>query len=226
MKSNDLRKVVYLSIAALSVLAVIVRIAVVKAERSRTVVSFLSELEHQGVPVMVKELEPIDIPLYTKFTILGSSEQSGSGFVTADIKDKIKAGNDIYFKDKDTPCGVIISVSESIDIDSGMFLVEAEFKSPVLKAGSIEVIYANTRTLENVLALPNEALGILEESYYIWVVEDAKAKKRVVEIGPRNDHKIVIESGVQTGDVVVFRGQNRLKEGLLVNIINKDIDIK
>ncbi|MDD5613966.1 MAG: hypothetical protein PHQ54_02710 [Candidatus Omnitrophica bacterium] len=222
MKNINFRKAVYLGIFFVSVFAILIRIAAVKTERSRPIISFISEWSSKGVPVMVKRVMPEDIAIYTKFTVVVNSDKTASGFVTADIKEKLKEGSRVYFAQKDLSVGVIVNVSDKVDIDSGMFAVNIEFNALFAKPDSIQVVFAHTEALERVLAVPNEALDISGDGYYLWVVEDARARKRKVEIGPRNDYQAIVKSGIQAGDLAVFNGQSQLKENVLVDIINED----
>ena len=221
IKNLNPRTKIYAAILLFSVLFVFIRIMIVQVDRNRPIVSFVSEWGRYGKPVTVEEIKAADIPAYTKFTVRSSADKSATGFVTADIKDKLKQGQDVYFTDNGIPCGVISNIGQELDINAGMFPVEVKFNAPVAALGSISVVFARTQTLQKVLVVPNEILDMSGDSYYLWKIENGKARKIKVKIGSRDNYGAVIAEGVQSGDLIVFSGQSQLKDNAPVNIINK-----
>ena len=53
---------------------------------------------------------------------------------------------------------------------------------------------------------------------YIYVYKDGKVSYQKVELGRRMGNKYEIVSGVENGDQVVITGQNRLSNGMEVEI--------
>lgn len=222
IKNLNLRTKIYAAILFFSILSVFIRIVLVQADRSRPIVSFVSEWGRDGKPVTVEEIKIADTPVYTKLTVNNSSNKTASGFVTADIKDKLKQGQDVYFTDNGIPCGTISIIGQELDINTGMFPVGVEFNIPVDTLGSISVVFARTSTLQKVLVVPNEILDISGDNYYLWKIENGKARKIKVKIGSRDSYGAVIAEGIQAGDLIVFSGQSRLKDNDPVNIINRE----
>jgi len=217
------RTKIYAAILLICAIAVLIRIAVVQIERSRPIVSFVSEWSKYGKPVTVKEIKTADIPVYVKFTVKTNSDKTAFGFVTADIKDKLKEGQDVYLTENGgSSCGRISKISEELDINTGMFPVEVEFNAPVTALGSISVVFAATSTLQKVLVVPNEILDMSGDNYYLWKIENGKARKIKVKIGLRNSYGAVIADGIQDGDWVIFSGQSQLKDNEKVNIIHSE----
>jgi multidrug efflux pump subunit AcrA (membrane-fusion protein) len=194
----------------------------VQIERSRPIVSFVSEWSKCGLPATVEKIKAADIPVYTKFTVSSSSDKLAYGFVTADIKDKLKEGQDVYLTDNGIPCGMISNIGQELDINTGMFPVEVEFNAPVAAFGSISVVFARTSTLQKVLVVPNEILDMSGDNYYLWKIENGKARKIKVKIGSRDSYGAVIAEGIQSGDLIVFSGQSQLKDNEKVNIIHSE----
>ena len=211
IKNLNSRKRIYAAILLFIVFSVFVRIMLVQAERNRSIVSFVSEWNKFGKPVVVKAIKATDTPVYAKFTVINTSVKSASGFVTGDIKDKLKVGQKIYFTDKGNSCGVISGLGQELDIDTGMFPVEVEFDKS-RDPGVAFVVCAHTSTLHNVLAVPNEVLDIAGDEYFIWKDENGLAKKRKVVIRLRNGYGAIISEGLQSGDKVIFSGQSMLED--------------
>jgi len=55
-----------------------------------------------------------------------------------------------------------------------------------------------------------------EQGSYVWVVDGAKAVRRDVETGRRLDERILITSGLSSGDRMVVKGGELLREGAAV----------
>jgi RND family efflux transporter MFP subunit len=55
-----------------------------------------------------------------------------------------------------------------------------------------------------------------EQGSYVWVVDGAKAVRRDVETGRRLDERILITSGLSSGDRMVVKGGEILREGAAV----------
>jgi len=223
IKNLNPRTKIYAALILVGIIAVLIRIVIVQFERSRPITSFFSEWAKFGKPVAVREIKKSDIPVYTKFTVRRDSERSASGFVTADIKDKLKKGQEVYSTENGgTPCGKISNIGQELDINTGMFPVEVEFNAPVAALGSISVVFARTSTLQKALVVPNEILDISGDNYYLWKVDDGRSKRTQVKIGSRDSYGAVIAEGIQSGDLIVFSGQSQLKDNEKVNIIHSE----
>ncbi|MGH9594161.1 MAG: efflux RND transporter periplasmic adaptor subunit, partial [Bryobacteraceae bacterium] len=66
----------------------------------------------------------------------------------------------------------------------------------------------------NAVVVPNEAVQTGQEGNYIYVVKaDRTVEVRQVTVGPRVDQDLVIDKGLQAGEIVVTQGQLRLQPG-------------
>ncbi|MEO1368361.1 MAG: efflux RND transporter periplasmic adaptor subunit [Acidobacteriota bacterium] len=78
------------------------------------------------------------------------------------------------------------------------------------------------RTLDDAVVVPLAATVELDESRAVYVVEDGRAVRRTVRLGPilRGDgdggDRVVVEEGLVAGDRLVLRGQRRLSPGQAV----------
>jgi hypothetical protein len=222
IKNFNFRTKVYAGIAAFIIIAIFVRVVLVQIDRGRPIVSFTSEWNRYGKPVVAKTIQAVDMPIYAQFTVMINSEGLASGFVTADIRNKLKESQDVCFAEDDVTCGKILKLGTEMDIYTGMFPVEIGFDTPIAKPGSIQIVFAHTETLPRVLVVPNNIIDISRDNYYLWKVTNGKAQKVRVGIGLRNGYGTVIEDGIRAGDQIVFVGQSALKENDKVNILDKD----
>ncbi|MCK4377822.1 MAG: efflux RND transporter periplasmic adaptor subunit [Deltaproteobacteria bacterium] len=69
-----------------------------------------------------------------------------------------------------------------------------------------------------VLAIPREALNRLpgSGSYYVFVIDDGRAHQLNIKVGLQQGERVEVISGLQPGELVVVKGQNRLQEGIPV----------
>lgn len=87
-----------------------------------------------------------------------------------------------------------------------------------LRAGTIAI--GSTVTLDlpvsaprKVVSVPKDALLQGRGGWMVYVVEDNKAQARPVEVGQAVRERIEIKSGLKAGDIVVVRGNERLRPG-------------
>ena len=213
------RKRIYAGILIFCLISAFIRIALVGFERGRSIVSFVSEWKRDGRPVTAQALQAQDIPVYTKFTLKKDSDKKASGFVTADIKEKLGAGQEVYSSTKGGPIGSISGIGQDLDQDTGMFSVQVDFVEPIVSANDFLVVFARTQTLKDVLVVSNDILDVRGDNYYLWKVENRKAKRVKVNIAQRNGYGSVIANGINPGDLIIRRGRSMLKEEDLVDIV-------
>ena len=76
-----------------------------------------------------------------------------------------------------------------------------------------------TRTAENVLSVPLDAVMSSEKGEYVYTVEGDKAALKYVETGLKSDTRAEITKGLNADDKVVVRGQYLVSKGSSVKII-------
>ncbi len=81
---------------------------------------------------------------------------------------------------------------------------------------------------QNVLAIPREALLRLpgSGSYYVFVVENGLAHQRNVKVGLQQGERAAVISGLNPGELVVVKGQNRLQDGIPVVLAGNQLQQK
>jgi len=81
---------------------------------------------------------------------------------------------------------------------------------------------------ENIITVPQTALGEEENISYVWVVNPkSRARKTTVETGSSSINEIEITSGLKEGDIIIIRPPNKLKNNDKVEIkdnkLNKNL---
>ncbi len=121
--------------------------------------------------------------------------------------------------------GVISRVYPELNIRTRTRTVEAKiFGSDVVELlpGMFARIKLELGAVEKAVLIPEKALVITPtEKQVVFVVEENKAKLRKVVIGLEQDHKVQIISGVKSGEKVVIAGNERLKDGVSVKVVEK-----
>ena len=139
---------------------------------------------------------------------------------------KVKKGMDVDVKldvyGDDVFKGKVSLVYPTIDPATRTFPVEIKIvnNDERVRPGMFARVTMNFGTMNHVVA-PDQA--IVKQSgagdRYIYVYKDGKVSYNKVELGRRMGNKYEIISGVSDGDQVVVTGQNRLTNGMEVEII-------
>jgi multidrug efflux pump subunit AcrA (membrane-fusion protein) len=141
----------------------------------------------------------------------------------AHLGDAVIARVDAY-PNRDFP-GRVSAINQSVDPNSRIFILEARFENPdaALKPG----MFARARVRQ-----PGGAPGIFiplaavvrdktTDSNQVFVVQDGKARLRVVSVGEPDGDSIRILSGVAAGDVVATSNRAELFDGVPVSAQNQ-----
>ncbi len=72
---------------------------------------------------------------------------------------------------------------------------------------------------QNALTIPRTALAGSIQEPEVYVVEAGKARLRPIVVGSEIGSKLTVLEGIQEGDLVVFNGQDNLKDGIAVTVV-------
>ncbi|MCM8812633.1 MAG: hypothetical protein NC924_01690 [Candidatus Omnitrophica bacterium] len=191
----------------------------VRSRRAETIVSMATEWEKAGKPVVVAVAERRPVAEYVKMTVRPSLPRGASGFVVREIRDRLAAGQDVYWHGQPgMRVGQIDAVAAAVDRSRGMFAVRLLFDQELAAAPEIMRVRAHVRTIPDALAVPPEAVRRAGDAWYVWKVSGTRVVKTAVTVAARTADTIVIRSGLVPGDRVVCRGQTLLVEGDTVRI--------
>lgn len=135
--------------------------------------------------------------------------------------DKVSVSTDIYpgiiFQ------GSVMSIAPKAD-EAHTYPVEISMKNSKthpLKAGMFGRVSFSTIEKTQALIIPRKALmGSIKEPK-VFVVHNNRAELRPVQTGSDAGTMLEIVSGINPGDLIVTNGQNNLRSGTKVTIINK-----
>lgn len=136
----------------------------------------------------------------------------------AHLGDAVTARVDAY-PGREFP-GKVSAINQSVDPNSRIFILEARFDNPdaALKPG----MFASARVRQpggtNGIFIPQAAVvrDKTTDSNQVFVVQDGKARLRVVSVGEADGDSIRILSGVAAGDLVATSNRSELYDGASV----------
>jgi len=71
----------------------------------------------------------------------------------------------------------------------------------------------NPQTTDNII-IPEKLVQIMSDNTrFVWLARDGKAKLQVVTIGNATSRGVIVESGLQQGDTLITEGQQKVSEG-------------
>jgi RND family efflux transporter MFP subunit len=121
--------------------------------------------------------------------------------------------------------GWIKRISPVVDPKSGTFKVTVGVTAPADQAppGLFVSVRIVTDTRQDTVLLPKEAVVYEGGDRYIFTVEGDKASKRRLNAGYENTTVIEALSDIQPGTPIIVLGQNGLKDGTAIRIVNESV---
>ena len=89
----------------------------------------------------------------------------------------------------------------------------------LLKPGLLMKVDIKLEEKMDSILIPEEALLSINKKHFVYVVQNDKAKLQLVKIGIRDNAYIEIESGLKSSDKVIYMGQEKLKNGSKIKIL-------
>lgn len=117
--------------------------------------------------------------------------------------------------------GEIYAVEPSVDEQTRTVLLRAKVPNPGvrLKPGQFARVSLTLGTRENAVIVPEQAIVPRGQDFYVFRVVDGKARLTRVELGLRRPGQAQIVSGLDAGETVVTDGQQRLRDGGMVKVV-------
>jgi multidrug efflux pump subunit AcrA (membrane-fusion protein) len=86
-------------------------------------------------------------------------------------------------------------------------------RAPKPKPGMSAVALLNVLTEKDAVAVPAAAVFREDGRDQVWVVEDGIAERRTIRLGAEGSATIAVDSGLETGELIVIRGADRVTPG-------------
>jgi membrane fusion protein (multidrug efflux system) len=120
-----------------------------------------------------------------------------------------------------TFAGKVASVDSRVDPGTRSVLVRAIVPNSegLLKPG----MFMNVRLARgaaDLLVVPEETLVPEQGDVFVYVVQDGKASKRRIQTGQRRVGSVQVTDGLQSGELVVTEGTQKLRDGASVAVVD------
>ncbi len=191
LKTRKSKNIIYLSVLIAVFGCFAYRFYCVANENNFDVFNIVRNDLKNGTPVDVLIMTKTDGILYEPITI-----KNNRGYVTGARVNTFKSGQDLG------DCK-IVSVSNSIDLDTGMHVIKTSSCTDGLK-------YAKNR--KNGFYVPTSAV----HGNIVYVVENDVARARNIEISDRDYQNVLVKSGLDENDIVVL---SNVKDNQKIKII-------
>ncbi len=162
-------------------------------------------------------------PLYVDFMIPASM---GGDAKMAVKKDKniisINSTNDVPGQGKWVK-GSLEFIDNQVDSKSSTLKLRGRIDNSagLLWPGQLVNASITLRVIEKAVVIPSTAIRARESGAFVYVVDKENvAKIRPVELGPRNEDFVAVESGLKVGEKVITAGQIGLRDGSKVKSEN------
>jgi membrane fusion protein (multidrug efflux system) len=123
--------------------------------------------------------------------------------------------------------GRILFINRQVDASTGTILLQAAFPNPsyMLRPGQFARIRAVIDVQGGAMLIPQRCVKELQGNYSVFVIgEDNKVVFREIEVaGSYGTSYFVVTSGLQAGDRVVYEGIQKIRTGLTVNPVVKEL---
>lgn len=116
--------------------------------------------------------------------------------------------------------GLVDFADPQVDPETGTFSVRAEMANPdrILLPGQITKVRLLLDVREDATVVPTKSVVIEKGGAYVFVIRpDSIAERRMIELGPEVDNRVIVERGVVPGEKIVVEGFHKLTHGDKVN---------
>jgi len=117
--------------------------------------------------------------------------------------------------------GRVASVSSAPNLLSGLYEVTVSFEGKIPKGLGAVTVDIPVKEVNNVLVVPRESVNIRGEKPALFVLENNKLTKKVVEIAGSNADVFWIKSGVKQNETIVVSDTRYFVGGEFVKVMTE-----
>lgn len=123
--------------------------------------------------------------------------------------------------------GVLTFISPLVERETRTLTVKAAIPNPegALRAGQFADVEVEIERRPDAVIVPETAIVPRSGQNFVFLVREGAAAQQAVETGVRQPGLVEVLSGVQAGDTVVVAGQQRLRDGMPVQVRLQDPDV-
>lgn len=175
----------------------------------------LGEMAAPGAPVVrIVATDRVKVTAGVPERYARSVQRGDSVLVTFDI-----------FPDREF-AGRVNYVGASVDPSSRTFPIEILLNNPegIMKPAMVANVRVQRDRLSDVLVVPQHVVLRSAEGYKVFVItpgDQPIAEARSVVLGPSSGNEVIIESGLEVGDLLITVGQQLVDDGTHVRVVNR-----
>jgi multidrug efflux system membrane fusion protein len=117
--------------------------------------------------------------------------------------------------------GQLVTLDNQIDTSTGTLRLKAQFENTDDSLFPNQFVNArlHLQTLNAVVTIPADAVQYGSKGAYVYIVEENKAKIRMLKLGALEGDRMAVLEGLAEGESVVLEGLDRLHEGKDVKVM-------
>jgi len=127
--------------------------------------------------------------------------------------------------------GRVNFVGASVDLANRTFPIEIVLNNPegIMKPAMVANLQVQREQLSDVIVIPQNVVLRSADGYKVFVVESRDgadfAKARAVELGPASGNDVVVEQGLDVGDVLITVGHQLVDNESRVRIVSEQYSV-
>lgn len=131
---------------------------------------------------------------------------------------KADAYPDMEFK------GEISMVSPSVDVATRTFPIEVTLANEerLLKPGMFARIELVLKDAKDAIIIPREGVIRVLDKTHVYAADGNAARKEDVQLGIQRLDVVEVISGLEEGEEVIIKGQYKVKDGIVVDIVERE----
>jgi len=116
--------------------------------------------------------------------------------------------------------GSVTRIVQALNRATRTMTVEIDLSNPDrrLKGGMFARVEILVGTHRQVLQIPIDAVSRLEDTQYVYIVQDGKARRINVDIGARRDNRVEVTNGLTGGEQIIVSGKDLVHDGTPVQV--------
>jgi membrane fusion protein (multidrug efflux system) len=170
------------------------------------ILNVVSRIDTVLVDFFLTEVQFLQIIRY-----LESDLSEATGMLSEESLEMILADGSTY-----EHWGKVDFIDRGVDSSTGAILVQASFPNPeeVLRTGLFVRIRTHMRVIADGIKIPQRCVSELQGRFSVFLVDgEGTVSPREVVTGPRLDDFIVIDDGLEPGDMIVYEGLQWIRPG-------------
>jgi RND family efflux transporter MFP subunit len=122
--------------------------------------------------------------------------------------------------------GLINFVGNAVDNRSRTFPIEIVLDNPhrSIKPQMVAGVNLVREHLDNVITVPRQIVMRLEDGYQLYVAQEFQGKlvaaARRVRLGPNHENRVVVQAGLEVGELIITLGYQQVDHGTPIRVIN------